>query len=70
MITVEVTAMVQYTCELTAEDEEKVKAYAEENDVTLVYAVDVLYSMGEINLYKNSVESDFSTETIDGAYEE
>lgn len=70
MITVEVTASVMYTCELTAEDEEKVKAYAEENDVTLPFAVDELYSVGEINLYKNSVESDFHTETIDGAYEE
>jgi uncharacterized membrane protein len=70
MITVEVTASVMYTCELTEEDSEKVKAYAEANDVTLAYAVDVLYSMGEIHLYKNSVESDFNTETIDGAYEE
>lgn len=70
MITVEVTASVMYTCELTEEDEEKVKAYAEENEVTLAYAVDMLYSSGEINLYKNSVESDFNTETIDDAYEE
>jgi hypothetical protein len=70
MIIVEVTASVSYTCQLTAEDEEKVKAFAEENDGSLAYAVDILYSRGEINLYKNSVESDFSTETIDGAYEE
>jgi hypothetical protein len=70
MITVEVTAEVLYTCELTAEDEEKVKAFAEENDVELASAVWELYSVGEINLYKNSVESDFSTERIDDAYEE
>lgn len=70
MITVEVTAMVQYTCELTAEDEEKVKAFAEENDVDLDVAVWELYADGEIDLYKHSVESDFSTERIDDAYEE
>lgn len=70
MITVEVTASVLYTCKLIAEDEEKVKAFAEENDVELAVAVGELYSVGEINLYKNSVESDFSTERIDDAYEE
>lgn len=70
MITVEVTASVAYTCELTAEDEEKVKTFAEENDVELASAVWGLYSVGEINLYKNSVESDFSTERVDDAYEE
>ncbi len=70
MITVEVTACVLYTCELTTEDEEKVRAFAEENDVELASAVGELYSVGEINLYKNSVESDFSTERIDDAYEE
>ena len=70
MITVEVTASVMYTCELTEEDEEKVKAFAEENDVDLEFAVWELYSASEINLYKNSVESDFSTESIDSAYEE
>lgn len=70
MITVEVTAEVLYTCELTAEDEEKVKAFAEENDVDLEVAVWELYSVGAINLYKNSVESDFSTERVEAAYEE
>lgn len=70
MITVETTASVSYACELTEEDEEKVKVFAEENNVDLATAVSELYSMGEINLYKNSVESDFSTESIDCAYEE
>jgi hypothetical protein len=70
MITVEVTASVSYTCYLTTEGEEKVKAFAEENDVNLASAVGILYSSGEIDLYKNSIESDFNTETIDGAYEE
>jgi hypothetical protein len=70
MITVEVTASVMYTCELTEEDSEKVKAFAEENDVDLEVAVWELYCGNEIHLYKNSVESDFSTESIDAAYEE
>ena len=70
MITVEVTASVLYTCQLTAEDAEKVKAFAEENDVDLSVAVWELYSVSEIDLYKNSVESDFSTERVDDAYEE
>ena len=70
MITVEVTASVAYTCQLTAEEAEKVKAFAEENDVDLEVAVWELYSDGEVDLYKNSVESDFSTERIDSAYEE
>jgi hypothetical protein len=70
MITVEVTASVMYACQLVAEDEEKVKAFAEENDVELAVAVWELYSVGEIDLYKNSVESDFSTERVDDAYEE
>ena len=70
MIKVEVTAEVLYTCELTIEDEEKVKAFAKENDVGLAVAVHELYSVGEIELYENSTESDFSTERIDGAYEE
>lgn len=70
MITVKVTAEVLYTCHLTAEDEEKVKAFAEENDVDLDEAIWELYADNEINLYKHSVESDFNTESIDAAYEE
>lgn len=69
MITVEVTALVSYTCHLTVEDEEKVKAFAEENDVDLDEAVWELYADNEINLYKHSVESDFNTESIDRVYE-
>lgn len=70
MIKVQVTASVLYTCELTAEDEEKVKAFAEETNTDLEVAVWELYSVREIDLYKNSVESDFNTESINEAYEE
>jgi hypothetical protein len=70
MITVEVTAMVQYTCKLSEEDSEKVKEFARENDIDLDVAVHELYSVNEIDLYRHSTESDFSTESVDFAYEE
>lgn len=69
MLKVEVTASVLYTCTLTTEDEAKVRAFAEENGVDLDVAVCELYADGEIDLYKYSVESDFSTESIDSVYE-
>ena len=70
MIIVEVTATVQYTCELSEHDSEKVKEYAEENEVEWTEAVIELYNSGEIYLYRNSTESDFSTNSIDNVYEE
>lgn len=69
MMTVEVTASVLYTCHLSTGDEEKVKAFAKENNIDLEEAVFELYADGEIDLYKDSVESDFSTESIDSVYE-
>ena len=57
-------ATVQYACRLSAEDEQKVRDYAEENDATLEEAVDALYSDNAINLYTDSWESDFSTNEI------
>ena len=65
MFEVEVTAAVSYVCYLNKEDSEKVKEYAEENDLTLVEAVTALYYDNEINLYRESTESDFCTESID-----
>lgn len=70
MITVEFTAMVQYTCKLSEEDSEKVKEFAKENGIDLRLAVHELYSVNEIDLYRYSHESDVSTESIDFAYEE
>ena len=69
MITVEVTANVMYTCHLTEDDSEKVKEFAEENDCDWETAIWELYSVGELDLYHSSTESDFSTESIDAAYE-
>ena len=57
-------ATVQYACRLSAEDEQKVREFAEQNDVTLEEAVEVLYSDCAINLYADSWESDFNTDTI------
>lgn len=57
-------ATVQYACRLSAEDEQKVREYAEQNDVTLEEAVGLLYDDCTINLYADSCESDFCTNSI------
>lgn len=57
-------ATVQYACWLFAEDEQKVREYAEQNNTTLEKAVEALYNDCAINLYANSWESDFNTNTI------
>ncbi len=57
-------ATVQYACRLSAKDEQKVREYAEQNDATLEEAVEALYSDCAINLYADSWESDFNTDTI------
>lgn len=64
-IEVETTATVTYVCSLNEEDTKKVCDYASESGLTLKEAVAELYSNGEIDLYKYSTESDFSTESID-----
>lgn len=70
MIRVETTAEVITTCILTDEDEEKVKAFMEENDCDLEDAVRALFWNNELNIYDQSTESDFHTETIDLVEEE
>ena len=57
-------ATVQYACRLSAEDEQKVREFAEQNNSTLEEAVMELYSDCAINLYADSWESDFNTGTI------
>lgn len=66
---VEVTASVQYVCYLRDEDAERVREYAEHEDCSLREAVADLYADGVIDLYYESNESDFSTESIDSAEE-
>lgn len=58
------TAIVQYTCYLTEEDAEKVRAKAKEFDDDMIGAAWELYTEGNINLYQDAAESDFSTEAI------
>jgi selenophosphate synthetase-related protein len=66
-IEVETTATVTYVCNLSEEDTKKVCDYANEQGLTLREAVAELYADGKIDLYDNSTESDFSTESIDSA---
>ena len=57
-------ATVQYACRLSAEDEQKVREFAEQNNSTLEEAVMELYSDCAIKLYADSWESDFDTNKI------
>lgn len=61
---VTVEATVTYTCYLDEEETAKVEALIGESDLSLEDAVNELYTMGEIDLYKNSTESDFCTNEI------
>lgn len=68
---VEVTALVNYTCFLSTEDEKRVRDYASKNDCSFEEAVMELYSTDmNFNLYKHSTESDFTTKSIDYVDEE
>lgn len=70
---VTVTATVQYWCNLSDEDSEKVDELIRQSEedpnnlfpYTLEEAVWALYNNGQISLYDDSTESDFSTECID-----
>lgn len=70
MIRVETTAEVITTCILTDEDEEKVKTFMEKNQCDLEDAVKELFWNNELNIYDQSTESDFHTESIDLVEEE
>lgn len=65
-----VEATVTYACWLSEEDEQKVLDYIGDTDLSTADAVMELYDAGEINLYKKSTESDFSTNYITGVYRE
>lgn len=70
MIRVETTAEVITTCYLTDEDEEKVRVFMEENDCDLEDAIKELFWNNELNIYSQSTESDFHTQSIDLVEEE
>lgn len=62
---VRTTATVQYVCYLRNEDAEMVREYAERENCSLEQAVTALYDGGDIDLYYDSNDADFSTESID-----
>ena len=72
MLKIEAIGTIYYTCELSDEDEEKVVNYIKENpeefefmdEYTIMEAVRILWGKGEIELYENAIESDYSTEYI------
>jgi hypothetical protein len=57
-------ATVTYTCTLSEEDSQKVRDYIGDTDLSFEDAVLELYFSGEINIYRDFIESDFSTEQI------
>ena len=61
-----VRGTVWYSCTLSDEDTRKVIKYAKENDCEYKEAVLDLYNQAEINLYNECIESDYSTEDIEG----
>ena len=70
MIRVETTAEVITTCYLTDENEERVRVFMEENDCDLEDAVKELFWNNELDIYSQSTESDFHTQSIDLVEEE
>lgn len=70
MIQLMVSAKVWYACTLTEEDENAVRDYAEKSGTDLTDAVKELYAKNEIEIYKDSEESDFMTWEIEDVEEE
>lgn len=73
MLKVEVIGRICYTCELSDEDEKKVINYIKDNpeefefmdgEEAITSAINILYGDSKIELYKNAIESDYSTEEI------
>ena len=65
-----VEATVTYACKLSEEDEKKIREYIGDTDLSTADAIMELYDVGKIDLYKNSTESDFSTNYITSVYRE
>lgn len=73
MFSVEAVATIYYTCTLSDEDGQKVLDYIKENPEEFEFmsdkkkilkAVEILSNNCDIELYDDSVESDFSTEEL------
>ena len=65
-----VEATITYACRLSEEDEQKVRDYIGDTDLSIADAVWELYGAGKINLYKNSTARDFFTNYITSIYKE
>ena len=65
MIKVETTAEVITTCYLTDKDEKEVRNFMEKYNCDLEDAVIELFWDNKLDIYNNSTESDFHTESID-----
>ena len=65
-----VEATVTYACRLSEEDEQKVRDYIGDTDLSTADAIMELYNAGKIDLYKESTESDFYTNYVTGIYRE
>lgn len=67
MITVNTTATVNYVCRIDGEQEKMVNEYAKRKNLSMLEAVRELYfdTDFEFDLYSESNESDFCTESID-----
>lgn len=64
MIELTAIAEVWYACELTKEDEQKVRDFMESEGIDIDDAVRELWMRNEIEIYTNSMESDFNTKEI------
>ena len=65
-----VEATVTYACQLSEEDEQKIRDYIGDTDLSTADAIMELYDAGKIDLYKESTESDFYTNYVTGIYRE
>lgn len=64
MIELTAIAEVWYSCELTEEDEQKVREFMKSEGVSVADAVRELWMRNEIEIYTSSIESDFHTQEI------
>lgn len=69
MIRAMVDGRVTYACYFDGEREEMIKQYAEENDVDIETAIWSLYQSGNLDIYRDYNESDYSTEGVIDAEE-
>lgn len=65
-----VETTVTYACRLSEEDEQKIRDYIDDIDLSIADAIMELYDAGKIKLYNNATQSDFCTNYITDIYRE